>query len=62
MTVNGSGPREFDLLVGRELLFKVEVNPHKNARYERTFSVRRFTGDIDVIDKFKKRSGIKVGL
>lgn len=45
-------PNEFNNLVGKRMLFKVEVPPPRDTRFERTFSIRKIAIDEGVIDKF----------
>lgn len=56
--LNNGMSAEFEALIGRKLLFKVEVRQYINSRFERTFSVRKYTDEISIIDRFKRRTQV----
>ncbi|KAJ1388654.1 Nucleic acid-binding, OB-fold [Sesbania bispinosa] len=50
----GEIPEEFNLLVGKELLFKVDKGPEYAFRFDDTFRVRKVRVDTVNIDMFKE--------
>lgn len=40
---------EFQNLVGKRMLFKVEVSPHRDMRFERTIPIRKIAIDERVM-------------
>jgi len=56
--MNGSGnfPKEFDELVDKSLLFKVESRNDQTFKLEQSFTVKKVCLDDDIIQKFNDSS------
>ncbi|KAJ1397196.1 hypothetical protein SESBI_32010, partial [Sesbania bispinosa] len=52
-------PDELDGLVGRELLFKVEIKEDRAFKFDDSFMVRRVCDDEDIISQFKDAASVK---
>ncbi|KAJ1380456.1 hypothetical protein SESBI_45989 [Sesbania bispinosa] len=52
-------PDELDLLIGKELLFKVEVKDDRAFKFDDSFKVKKICSDEDIIREFKDDSSIK---
>ncbi|XP_027941291.1 uncharacterized protein LOC114195095 [Vigna unguiculata] len=52
MNSSGNLPKQFDELVDRSLLFKVESRNDQNFKLEQSFRVKKICVDDDIIDKF----------
>ena len=48
----GSLPREISSLVDTTFLFKVESNNSTNARFEKSYRVRRILNNVGLLKKF----------
>ncbi|QCD95798.1 Replication factor A [Vigna unguiculata] len=56
MNSSGNLPKQFDELVDRSLLFKVESRNDKNFKLEQSFRVKKICVDDDIIEKFNDSS------
>lgn len=54
----GVYPVEFDSLVGKELLFKVDKDAQRGSRYGDPFRVKKICSDFNIIQKFKNDDSI----
>jgi len=52
----GNLPKQFDELVDRSLLFKVESRNDQNFKLEQSFRVKKICVDDDIIEKFNDSS------
>lgn len=59
-TVNKPVPNAFDALIGKTMLFKVDVSPPRSMRFGRTFSIRKICFQEDIIDRFKGQQTLEV--
>jgi len=59
--LNSSGyPQELDGLVGKHMLFKVEITDANLVHSWRNYGVKRTSDDADLIKKFTEKYNIKV--
>ena len=56
MNSSGNLPKQFDELVDRSLLFKVESRNDQNFKLEQSFRVKKICVDDDIIEKFNDSS------
>ncbi|XP_027905828.1 uncharacterized protein LOC114165385 [Vigna unguiculata] len=56
MNASGNLPKEFDELVDKSLLFKVESRNDQNFKLEQSFKVKKICVDDDIIQKFNDSS------
>ncbi|KAJ1438279.1 hypothetical protein SESBI_03180 [Sesbania bispinosa] len=52
-------PAELDNLIGKELLFKLEVKDDRAFRFDDSFKVRRICDDEDIIKEFKQEKSVQ---
>ncbi|KAJ1406482.1 hypothetical protein SESBI_25026 [Sesbania bispinosa] len=52
-------PSELDMLIGKELLFKVEVKAECAFKFDDSFKIRRTCDDDDIIQEFKNDGSIR---
>ncbi|KAJ1377589.1 hypothetical protein SESBI_48730 [Sesbania bispinosa] len=51
---------DFDVLIGKELLFKVEVKEDRAFKWDDSFKVKKLCSDEAIIKEFKEESPIKI--
>ena len=56
MNSSGNLPKQFDELVDRSLLFKVESRNDQNFKLEQSLRVKKICVDDDIIEKFNDSS------
>ncbi|KAJ1442189.1 hypothetical protein SESBI_01004 [Sesbania bispinosa] len=52
-------PSELDMLIGKELLFKVEVKVERAFKFDDSFKIQRTCDDDDIIQEFKSDGSIR---
>ncbi|KAJ1378152.1 hypothetical protein SESBI_48152 [Sesbania bispinosa] len=52
-------PVELDILIGKELLFKVEVKDDRAFKFDDSFKIRRTCDDDDIIKELKNEGSIR---
>ncbi|KAJ1379350.1 hypothetical protein SESBI_46982 [Sesbania bispinosa] len=52
-------PPELDIVIGKELLFKVEVKAERAFKFDDSFKVKRTCDDDDIIQEFKSDGSIR---
>ncbi|KAJ1410055.1 hypothetical protein SESBI_22291 [Sesbania bispinosa] len=52
-------PEELNIVIGNELLFKVEVKDHCAFKFDDSFKVKKICCDENIITEFKEESSIK---
>ncbi|KAJ1386803.1 hypothetical protein SESBI_40494 [Sesbania bispinosa] len=52
-------PDELNILIGKELLFKVEVKDDRAFKFDDSFKVKKICSNKDIIREFKEESSIK---
>ncbi|KAJ1382102.1 Nucleic acid-binding, OB-fold [Sesbania bispinosa] len=52
-------PAELDNLIGKELLFKLEIKNDRAFRFDDSFKVRRICDDEDIIREFKQEKSVQ---
>jgi len=55
-----SVPREIKDLIGKILLFKVEIKKLNNSQFQSSYAVKRISDDELIIEKFLKLSALKI--